>query len=174
MSFYKIGTCDYCDEGNQILRPSPFLADMSAMICEYCWNEIKKEYMNSNGEYIPDFDDKKEEHEEMKSNVKSKVDELKNKIREYILNEKKNKRIISITHYKIARDFNIDEDLALELCIEFDKEGILTTQYYYDCDNCCNTEWFSDIRDMIPFTCSECGNKISEFDIFVKFKIRRD
>ncbi|HDK7194922.1 TPA: hypothetical protein PTV74_003229 [Clostridium botulinum] len=140
MSFYKIGTCDYCDEENQILRPSPFLADMSAMMCEYCWSEIKKEYMNSNGEYIPDFDDRKEEYKEIKSHVKSEVDELKNKIREYLLNIKKIRRIISITHYKIAKEFNIDEDLALELCIEFDKEGILTTQYYYDCDNCCNTE----------------------------------
>ncbi|HCL4447175.1 TPA: hypothetical protein N2D16_002780 [Clostridium botulinum] len=172
MSFYKIGTCDYCDEENQILRPSPFLADMSAMMCEYCWSEIKKEYMNSNGEYIPDFDDKKEEYEEMKSNVKSKEDELKNKIREYILKKKKNKRIIGFTHYNIAKEFNIDEDLALELCIEFDKEGILTIQYCYDCDNCCNMELLNDIQD-IPYACSECGNEISDSDIFVGFKIRR-
>lgn len=69
MSFYKIGTCDYCDEENQILRPSPFMVDMSAMMCEYCWNEAKKEYMNSNGEYIPDFDSRKEEYKELTSNL---------------------------------------------------------------------------------------------------------
>lgn len=69
MSFYKIGNCDYCDEENQILRPSPFMADISSMICEYCWSEIKKEYMNSNGEYIPDFDSRKEEYKELTSNL---------------------------------------------------------------------------------------------------------
>lgn len=100
------------------------------------------------------------------------MNELKNKIREYILKKKENKRIISITHYKIAKDFNIDKDLALELCIEFDKEGILTTQYYYDCDNCCNMEWFTDVRD-IPYACSGCETEISDSDIFVEFKIRR-
>ncbi|EKS4345101.1 hypothetical protein QB607_003105 [Clostridium botulinum] len=69
MSFYKIGTCDYCDEENKILRPSPFMVDMSAMMCEYCWSETKKEYMNSNGEYIPDFDSRKEEYKELISNI---------------------------------------------------------------------------------------------------------
>ena len=62
MSFYKIGTCSYCGEQNQILRPSPFMADREAMMCEYCWNETQKEYAASNGEYIPDFDSRKEEY----------------------------------------------------------------------------------------------------------------
>ena len=31
MSIYKIGKCDYCGEKNQILRPSPFMADIEAM-----------------------------------------------------------------------------------------------------------------------------------------------
>ncbi len=65
MSFYKIGKCNYCDEENQILRPSPFMADV-AMMCEHCWNETQKEYAASNGEYIPDFDSNKSEYENLK------------------------------------------------------------------------------------------------------------
>lgn len=56
-NIYKIGTCDYCGTENQILRPSPFMADASAMMCEVCWNNTKEEYMNSNGEWIPKFED---------------------------------------------------------------------------------------------------------------------
>ncbi|EQC1535533.1 hypothetical protein [Clostridium botulinum] len=59
------------------------------------------------------------------------------------------------------------------MCKEFGKEGILITQYYYDCDNCCNMEWFDDDRD-IPYVCSECENELSDSDIFVEFKIRRE
>ena len=62
MSLYKIGKCDYCGEGNRILRPSPFLADIGAMMCEHCWNDTQKEYAAANGEYIPDFKSKKDEY----------------------------------------------------------------------------------------------------------------
>ena len=62
MSLYEIGKCGYCGEDNQILRPSPFMADMGSMMCEHCWNDTQKEYAASNGEYIPDFDSKKDEY----------------------------------------------------------------------------------------------------------------
>jgi len=62
MSLYKIGRCDYCGAGYRILRPSPFMADTKAMMCECCWNDTQKEYAASNGEYIPDFDSKKDEY----------------------------------------------------------------------------------------------------------------
>lgn len=68
MSLYKIGTCSYCSEENQILRPSPFMADTKAMMCEHCWNETQKEYSASNGEYISDFDSDKTEYENIKKN----------------------------------------------------------------------------------------------------------
>ncbi|EES50271.1 hypothetical protein NE172_10690 [Clostridium botulinum] len=73
MSFYKIGTCNYCDEENQILRPSPFMAD-AAMMCEHCWNETQKEYAASNGEYIPNFDSNKDEYENLKRSKAIKIE----------------------------------------------------------------------------------------------------
>jgi len=38
------------------------MADMGAMMCEHCWNDTQKEYAASNGEYIPNFDSKKDEY----------------------------------------------------------------------------------------------------------------
>jgi len=72
MSLYEIGKCDYCGEENQILRPSPFIADMGTMMCEYCWNDTQKEYAASNGEYIPDFDSKKDEYNNLLRQIKQK------------------------------------------------------------------------------------------------------
>lgn len=72
MSLYNIGACSYCNEENQILRPSPFMADVGAMMCEHCWNETKKEYSASNGEYIPNFDSNKDEYEILKKSNATK------------------------------------------------------------------------------------------------------
>lgn len=73
MSIYKVGKCNYCDNTNVVLRPSPFIAD-GAMMCEECWEMTKKEYANSNGEYIPKFDEDKEDYEMAKDNIKPDVD----------------------------------------------------------------------------------------------------
>ena len=73
MSIYKVGKCNYCDSRNVVLRPSPFIAD-GAMMCEECWEMTKKEYANSNGEYIPKFDEDKEDYEMAKDNIKPYVD----------------------------------------------------------------------------------------------------
>lgn len=62
MEIYKIGKCDYCENKNQIVRSTPFMADLSASMCEYCWDSTQKEYENSTGEYIPDFQSHKEEY----------------------------------------------------------------------------------------------------------------
>lgn len=56
-SIYRVGECDYCSEDNRILRPTPFLGDIPAMMCEYCWEETRKEYAACNGEYIGKFDE---------------------------------------------------------------------------------------------------------------------
>ncbi|WP_192927434.1 hypothetical protein [Clostridium beijerinckii] len=72
MSLYKKGTCDYCDDKNKILRPSPFMADAKAMMCEHCWNETKKEYEASDGVQIPDFDSNKDEYEILKNSIETK------------------------------------------------------------------------------------------------------
>lgn len=72
MSIYKVGKCNYCDSRNVVLRPSPFIAD-GAMMCEGCWNMTKEEYANSNGEYIPKFDEDKEDYEMAKDNIKPDV-----------------------------------------------------------------------------------------------------
>ncbi|WP_097034030.1 hypothetical protein [Clostridium tertium] len=64
MGIYKIGKCDYCDNKGEIVRPTPFMADI-AMMCEYCWNETKKEYAASHGEYIDDFQSNQEEYKKL-------------------------------------------------------------------------------------------------------------
>lgn len=64
MGIYKIGKCDYCDNKGEIVRPTPFMADI-AMMCEYCWGETKKEYANSHGEYIDDFQSDKEDYKKL-------------------------------------------------------------------------------------------------------------
>lgn len=56
-NIYKIDDCDYCDNRGVIVRPSPFLVDNGAKMCEHCWNETQKEYIHSTGEYIPNFKD---------------------------------------------------------------------------------------------------------------------
>lgn len=64
MSIYKVGKCDYCGEENIILRPTPFMVDRAAMMCEYCWDITQKGYGASNGEYIPDFQSEKVEYQD--------------------------------------------------------------------------------------------------------------
>ncbi|WXG84199.1 dUTP diphosphatase [Paenibacillus glucanolyticus] len=54
---FPLEMCDYCGEEVSFTRPSPFMADSGADMCEECWNMTKKEYAASNGEYIPDFKD---------------------------------------------------------------------------------------------------------------------
>jgi hypothetical protein len=49
--------CNYCDDHVEKTRPTPFLADIGANMCKGCWDMTKKEYADSNGEYIPEFDD---------------------------------------------------------------------------------------------------------------------
>jgi len=65
MSIYKIRKCDYCSDNNIIVRGTPFIADIPAYMCKTCWDMTKEEYMNSNGEYIKDFDSAKDEYEEI-------------------------------------------------------------------------------------------------------------
>lgn len=54
---FPLERCSYCGEEVSYTRPSPFMADFDADMCEECWNMTKEEYAASNGEYIPDFKD---------------------------------------------------------------------------------------------------------------------
>lgn len=54
---YPLEECSYCGEEVEYTRPTPFMADAGADMCEECWNMTKKEYAASNDEYIPDFKD---------------------------------------------------------------------------------------------------------------------
>lgn len=74
MSIYEVGECSYCGDENKVLRPSPFMADTGAMMCEDCWNMTREEYKNSTGEFIPDFQDNKEDYEETKNNMNQKIE----------------------------------------------------------------------------------------------------
>jgi hypothetical protein len=48
-------TCDYCGDEVRETKGSPFMADVSAKMCERCWNDTRKEYIASNGEDIGPF-----------------------------------------------------------------------------------------------------------------------
>lgn len=85
MSIYEIGKCDYCGNKNAITRPTPFMTDGSAMMCEVCWNSIQIEYENSNGEYIPNFQSDKSGYDVI--NVRMS-DELATCCEKYNLDEK--------------------------------------------------------------------------------------
>ncbi len=99
MSLYEIGKCSYCGEKDHILRPSPFMADINSMMCEYCWNETQKEYAASNGEYIPDFDSEKDEYNKLLKQIQEE-----NGSKEYLYT---NLKIFefedSETHWIVAR-----------------------------------------------------------------------
>jgi len=117
MNIYEIGTCSYCDDKKQILRPSPFMADTKAMMCEHCWNETKKEYLASNEEYIPDFDSNKSEYENLK-NSKSNSKKLSEVIKEIEVKD-------GIDNYYVHHNYITG---AWELNIEFHNDiadGIL-------------------------------------------------
>lgn len=47
--------CDYCEDITSQLRLSPFMADLSRMMCRECWEMTRKEYLASNGEDIGKF-----------------------------------------------------------------------------------------------------------------------
>ncbi|KEI16962.1 hypothetical protein Z959_08195 [Clostridium novyi B str. ATCC 27606] len=72
MGLYKVGTCSYCGDENQILRPSPFIAD-KGMMCKHCWDETQKEYAASNGEFIPDFNSNKKEYDNLKDDIENGI-----------------------------------------------------------------------------------------------------
>jgi len=65
MSIYKISKCDYCGDKNIMVRPTPFMADIPAMMCKICWDLTKEEYADSNGEYIPKFNSDEIGYEEI-------------------------------------------------------------------------------------------------------------
>lgn len=54
---YKLGKCCYCGKSYLITRPTPFMADVPAMMCKMCWDMAQEEYANSNGDYIGNFGD---------------------------------------------------------------------------------------------------------------------
>lgn len=49
--------CDYCDEDVVRVRPTPFMADAGAKMCEGCWDMTRDTYIGSIGEDIGIFKD---------------------------------------------------------------------------------------------------------------------
>lgn len=47
--------CEYCEDIVSELRLSPFMADLSRMMCGECWEMTRKECLASNGEDIGKF-----------------------------------------------------------------------------------------------------------------------
>jgi len=56
-NIYQIGKCDYCGETNKVTRPTPFMADVPAMMCKYCWDMTEEEYAASEGACIGKFEE---------------------------------------------------------------------------------------------------------------------
>lgn len=56
-NIYKTGECDYCGQEEVLTRPTPFMADVPAMMCKLCWDMTEQEYAACNGEYIGRFED---------------------------------------------------------------------------------------------------------------------
>lgn len=56
-SIYKVGKCDYCDSTVEVVRPTPFIGDMGAMMCKTCWDNTSEEYAGSEGAYTGKFED---------------------------------------------------------------------------------------------------------------------
>jgi predicted nucleic acid-binding Zn ribbon protein len=121
MSIYEIGKCNYCGSKNEVVRPTPFMADRAAMMCEECWDETQNEYAASNGEYIPDFQSDKEVYQKF---IKEKVIDLFNQMQieevsaacgeiEYILVERNDKNI-EILHEIGFSDNEINEECYSE------------------------------------------------------------
>lgn len=54
---YPLEKCSYCEEKVEYTRPSPFMVDAGADMCERCWTSTKVEYAAANDEYLPDFKD---------------------------------------------------------------------------------------------------------------------
>ncbi|HHX61100.1 MAG TPA: hypothetical protein GX707_10375 [Epulopiscium sp.] len=77
---YKLGKCCYCGNTYLITRPTPFMADVPAMMCKECWDMTQEEYANCNGEYIGNFGDangyKEIQKQELKE-ISTTIDELK-------------------------------------------------------------------------------------------------
>lgn len=46
--------CDYCESVAKV-KSSPFMADAGASMCKQCWDDTRKEYIDSNGEDIGEF-----------------------------------------------------------------------------------------------------------------------
>jgi len=46
--------CDYCESVAKV-KSSPFMADAGASMCKQCWNDTRKEYVDSHGEDIGEF-----------------------------------------------------------------------------------------------------------------------
>lgn len=150
MSLYEIGNCSYCNKNNQILRPSPFMADTKAIMCEHCWNETKKEYSASNGEYIPDFDSNKGEYDSVKNSISVKficdnatAEEACNAI---------NGRCVDCC------DFG-----SCERCINKDTEVCEHCRLKNEECQCCDNPyfWINDevVDDKIHIKCGECGKE---------------
>ncbi|OMD19986.1 hypothetical protein BJP48_31510 [Paenibacillus odorifer] len=49
--------CSYCGEEVSYTRPTPFMADAGADMCEHCWESTRVEYAAAHDEHIGEFKD---------------------------------------------------------------------------------------------------------------------
>ena len=68
MSLLKFGKCDYCGECTEV-RPTPYLADIGAEMCESCWEFTRKIGLYSEGIDIGVFRKKIDTHVVHKTNL---------------------------------------------------------------------------------------------------------
>ncbi|MDH6373567.1 dimeric dUTPase (all-alpha-NTP-PPase superfamily) [Paenibacillus sp. PastF-3] len=54
---FPLEKCSYCGEEVSYTRPTPFMADAGADMCEHCWESTRVEYAAAHDEHIGEFKD---------------------------------------------------------------------------------------------------------------------
>ncbi|QUH21827.1 hypothetical protein [Alkaliphilus sp. B6464] len=162
-------------------NPGVFVFDLNKIVYGYesFWGIIEKE------EDLKEITDSDIENiwyvRALKSLSQSKNDisseGLENKVRECVLNNKNNKRIIGFYPAAIIKDLNVDP--TNQECIkqinkiltDMTTEGVLTLIYHYNCE-CDQNYIFEDLTNM-PERCDFCDEEIYKDMLNLEYRIVR-
>ena len=124
-SIYKIGTCDYCCDENVMIRPTPFMCDIThgAMMCGKCWKDTSEEYAASEGTYIGKFEDGTGYAEVAKDINFSWIKLEIPKSRKSLKNRKKEEVYSEIEHVLVYEGFGILRGEVYTVTVITDCEG---------------------------------------------------
>lgn len=89
------------------------------------------------------------------------------KIKEYILNMSKNKRILGFNPLGISKKLKVDIKDVLETCIFLEKKCVISMQLVFNCE--CGGSKIGDIN-ILGEKCEFCDIEIDEYNTFVEYK----